>query len=167
MKMQSYHADRITAFLGILAVLVIVVAGGAHVASGQNSIPTTTVVICSPNPSNFGQSVTCTAKVTLNVLSMSDPTGTIDFYDGADLLAAGVALGGSPPQAAFTTATFSPGAHTIIANYSGDNVFEASSGNTIQQVLNSVGVPTMNEWGIITFVLLAGLSSLYYLRRRV
>jgi predicted outer membrane repeat protein len=28
------------------------------------------------------------------------------------------------------------------------------------------GVPTMNEWGMIIFVLLAGLGSVYYLRRR-
>lgn len=30
----------------------------------------------------------------------------------------------------------------------------------------SVAVPTMNEWGMILFMALAGLSSVYYLRRQ-
>ena len=90
----------------------------------------TTSVACVPNPSTVGQSVTCTATVTG---ASGTPTGTIDFYDGATLLQAGVALDGSA-QATYTTTTFSEGSHTITANYGGNTVYAASSGNTTQQV---------------------------------
>lgn len=33
-------------------------------------------------------------------------------------------------------------------------------------VANSIGVPTMNEWGMIVFVVLAVIGSIYYLRRK-
>jgi hypothetical protein len=31
---------------------------------------------------------------------------------------------------------------------------------------NSIGVPTMNEWGMIIFMILAGFSTIYFLRRQ-
>lgn len=29
-----------------------------------------------------------------------------------------------------------------------------------------LGIPTLNEWGMIIFIILAGLGSVYYLRRQ-
>ncbi len=90
----------------------------------------TTSVVCAPNPSTVGQSVTCTATVGG---SAGTPTGTVDFYDDTTLLQAGVALDGSG-QATYTTSAFTLGSHTITANYGADLVYGASSGNTTQQV---------------------------------
>jgi LPXTG-site transpeptidase (sortase) family protein len=90
----------------------------------------TTSVACVPNPSTVGHSVTCTATVTGG---SGTPTGTIDFYDGATLLQSGVALNGTA-QATYTTSAFTQGSHTITANYGGNTVYDASSGNTTQVV---------------------------------
>ena len=92
--------------------------------------PSTTTPVCVPNPSYPTQSVTCTATVTG---AFGTPTGTIDFYDGATLLAAGVVLNGSA-QATYTTSAFTLGAHPINAYYSGDSIYGASNGATVQNV---------------------------------
>jgi hypothetical protein len=44
---------------------------------------------------------------------------------------------------------------------------ESDPGGTASATINVIlPVPTMNEWGMIIFVVLAGLGSVYYLRRR-
>lgn len=46
-------------------------------------------------------------------------------------------------------------------------VFACDTGNIISlQSGTPTSVPTMTEWGIITFVLLAGLGAIYYLKRQ-
>ena len=103
--------------------------------------PSTTTPVCVPNPSNLSQSVTCTATVAGNPQVGSNiPSGTIDFYDGATLLQAGVVLNGSA-QATYTTSAFTVGTHPINANYGGDSVYGASSGST-NQVVNNKLTPT-------------------------
>jgi type IV secretory pathway VirB2 component (pilin) len=93
------------------------------------SQPSTTTVVCVPNPSTVGQSVTCTATVSG---SAGTPTGTVDFYDGSTFLGTGT-LNGSA-QATYTTSALTAGTHTINANYSGDGTYGVSSGNTSQVV---------------------------------
>jgi autotransporter-associated beta strand protein len=81
------------------------------------------------NPSRFGQSVTFTATVSANPAGSSIPTGTVDFYDGATLIAGGRPINTSG-QAFFTTSTLdvagSP--HTISAVYTGSTNFNGNTG---------------------------------------
>lgn len=95
---------------------------------------TTTGLLSSLNPSLFGQSVTFTATVS----GGTSPTGTVQFREGATVLAT-VSLAGS--TAAFTTSALSVGTHPIVASYSGDADDAASSSPTVNQVVTSNGGP--------------------------
>ena len=85
---------------------------------------TTTALVSSVNPSDFGQVVTFTATVTSGA---GTPTGTVQFKDNGANLGPAVTLniGGT---AQFTTSTLTVGNHPITADYSGDPNFLASSG---------------------------------------
>lgn len=50
----------------------------------------------------------------------------------------------------------------------GANLYAGTFNNGGAQVwqLSPTSVPTMNEWGMIVFALLAGIRSAYYLRRK-
>jgi len=106
-------------------------------------VATSTTVSSSANPSVFGQSVTFTA--TVSTAGAGTPTGTVQFFDGANPVGGSVALNASG-QAQTTTAGLSIGNHTISAVYSGDvpNGFDPSSGNLIgnPQVVNKANTTT-------------------------
>jgi hypothetical protein len=88
---------------------------------------TTTTVTSSPNPSNFGQSVTFTATVTPTVGGLGAVTGLVTFEEGTTVLAAaGVNSSG---VATFTTSALAIGGHTITAVYYSDLVYATSSGS--------------------------------------
>lgn len=57
----------------------------------------------------------------------------------------------------------------LISDYNGTNPQTGTitiAGQTITLSSNStIEIPTMSEWGMIVFMLLAGLSSIYYMRR--
>jgi Bacterial Ig-like domain (group 3)/Autotransporter beta-domain len=94
-----------------------------------NTVPTTTTIISSANPSVPTQAVTFTATVTG---SGGTPTGTVTF--SVDSLA------GSPVnlfngQATFSTATLTSGTHKITATYNGDATF---GGSTSPELLQNV-----------------------------
>ncbi|MCQ8188738.1 Ig-like domain-containing protein [Streptomyces rugosispiralis] len=95
---------------------------------------TTTTPMSSVNPSVFGQPVTFTATVTPNAPATGVPTGTVTFVISGS-------GGGSFTQplsggmATFTTSGLGTGSHTVMANYSGDTNFAASSA-TLTQVVN-------------------------------
>lgn len=95
---------------------------------------TTTGLLSSVNPSLFSQSVTFTATVS----GGTSPTGTMQFREGATVLAT-ASLAGS--TAAFTTSSLSVGTHPIVASYSGDADDAASSSPTVNQVVSSNGGP--------------------------
>ncbi|MDE2473242.1 MAG: Ig-like domain repeat protein, partial [Bradyrhizobium sp.] len=78
---------------------------------------TTTTVVSSSNPSQFGSNVTFTATVS-GAPSGLTPTGTVTFEDGATVIGSG-SLNGSG-QAAFSTSALSGGSHSITAVYGGD-----------------------------------------------
>ena len=99
---------------------------------------TTTALVSSANPSNFGDSVTFTATVTSGAAGV--PMGSVVFKDGSTVLAT-VPLSGAA-QASFTTAVLTGGSHTITAVYSGDSKFGASTG-TLVQVVNKLGTSTL------------------------
>jgi hypothetical protein len=96
------------------------------------------VVVTSPaNPASVGQAVTFTATVTPKA------TGTVQFSDGTAPLGTPVPLT-STGVANFTTSALLPGAHSIIAAYSGDaNTLGSSSPaftETITKVNSSVAL---------------------------
>ena len=93
-----------------------------------NQASTTTTLTPSVNPSTLGQPVTFTATVSG---TGGTPTGSVTFVvDGTPAstmtLVAGVAN--------FTTSSLPLGPHTIVANYSGDTIFLASSASITQNV---------------------------------
>ncbi len=90
----------------------------------------TTVVLNTPNPSVVGQNVTFTATVS-PVLASGLPTGTVTFtVNGAT---ASVALDAAG-VATFSTVALPAGTHVITADYSGDPVFQPSTGSATQTV---------------------------------
>ena len=68
------------------------------------------------------------------------------------------------------------GTYRWIANYSGDannaataNACNAANENVVVNFLpvaSVTDVPTLSEWGMIIFMVLVGLMSVYYLRRQ-
>ena len=110
------------------AALTIVLFSAAAAYAGIT--PSVTVVIGSPNPSLFGQSVTFTATVSGG---SGTPTGTVTFSDG---IGNPIGTGTLNPGgiATFTTNALAVGTHNIIADYSGDPTYATSSGTTGQTV---------------------------------
>jgi outer membrane protein assembly factor BamB len=101
---------------------------------------TTTAVASSSNPSTVGGSVTYTATV-----SPTPNGGTVKFTDNAITLAGcgAVAVNTSTGKAACTTSYGAAGSHAIVASYSGDTNFAASSGSLTQQVITATAVAVL------------------------
>lgn len=93
---------------------------------------TTTTLASSLNPSLVGQAVTFTATVT-----GASPTGTVQFLDGAAVLAT-VSLSGAS-SATFTTSSLTQGTHPMTAVYSGDANNQTSTSPVLSQVVNAGG----------------------------
>ena len=102
-----------------------------QVVSAANKINTTTTLTSSLNPSQVGQSVTFTARVTPAGGSTA-PTGTVTFKDGATTLGTGTLNAG---VATFATSTLSVGTHPITAVYGGDSSRNGSSSAALNQVV--------------------------------
>lgn len=100
-------------------------SGGQFVV-GQATSGTT--LGSSANPSPFGLPVTFTATVTgLN------PTGTVQFFDGATLIGSGTLSTG---QATLTTSALTPGARSITAVYGGDSNNNGSTSSVLTQTIS-------------------------------
>jgi hypothetical protein len=93
---------------------------------------TTLTLTSSPNPATRGQTITFTA--TLTTSQAGTPSGTIQFLDGAVVLATVAVSNG---QAVFSTSNFIGDTHTIIAKYSGDATFHAAQDSLTQ----TIGLP--------------------------
>lgn len=118
--------------------------GSLNIANGTNSIPasvplsgtaiglpaTTTVITSTANPSILAASVTFAVSVTPSSGS-GTPTGTVTLSDGSTTLATVPLTNG---QATFASSTLSVGSHSIMAAYSGDNNFQASTGTLSESV---------------------------------
>jgi len=100
-----------------------------------NKASTTTALTSSLNPSSSGQTVTFTATVSPSL----GPTGTVEFFDGANSLGT-VALSGS--SASLTTATLTVGTHSITATYSGNTNFSGSTSSPVAQAVGVIGTAT-------------------------
>jgi Bacterial Ig-like domain (group 3)/FG-GAP-like repeat len=92
-----------------------------------NPATTTTLLTASPNPANFGQTVTLSAVVTS---AFGTPSGTFNFYDGATLLGSQPVANGA---ATFSTNGLSIGNHILTAVYSGATDFSASTSNVVDE----------------------------------
>ena len=90
-----------------------------------NKFPTNTVLSATPNPAQFGGSVTLTATV-----SGSTPTGTVTFKDGTTTLGTGTIASG---VATFSTSALSVNTHGVTALYAGDanNAPSTSAASTV------------------------------------
>lgn len=89
--------------------------------TGATIFDTTTTLSANPPTVDSGQPVTLTALVS-RVGDTGIPTGDVRFTDG------GVLVGHASVDAGTATliSTFTPGLHTIVADYSGDSVDQAS-----------------------------------------
>jgi YD repeat-containing protein len=120
---------------GVYTVLVQESAGGgASLSVLVSRFTTSTTLTSSSNPSDVGNIVTLTAKVTGGV----SPTGTVSFSDGGSALGTATV---NAAEATLSTSSLEQGTHSISASYSGD-LSNLPSGSTVlsQQVLNQVPV---------------------------
>ncbi|MGH3521901.1 MAG: Ig-like domain repeat protein, partial [Mycobacterium sp.] len=103
-----------------------------------NKATSTATVTSSANPSVAGANVTFTATV-----AGSNPTGSVNFKDGAGSIAgcSAIALAGSGNSrtAACTTNALSAATHSVTGVYGGDASNAASTSATLSQVVNSAG----------------------------
>jgi len=98
---------------------------------------TTTTLTAAPNPAAFGQSVTLSATV-----SPGNPTGSVSFLDGANLLGTTSVANG---VATLSTSTLSGGSHSLTATYSGDtNNATSTSAAVNESVTGGTGSITPN-----------------------
>ena len=98
--------------------------------------PTATHLTFSPDPSQYGQSVTFTAVVTGHNL-----TGAVQFTVDSAVVGSTAMLSPDRINATLTTSTLSIGSHTITAAYSGDANNAASTSNAVSEVVTKA-VPT-------------------------
>ena len=105
-------------------------------APGKGLISTSTTLTSSPNPSNFGQSVTFTATVTA---ASGTPTGTVVFYDGSTSLGSATLANGS---ASLSISSLGAGSHPVKAAYQGSDDFAPSTSAVLNQVVNGVTTST-------------------------
>ncbi len=103
-----------------------------------HAVGSTTAVSSSPNPSNFGESVTITAAV--SPLGPPAPTGTVGFTSNGSAISGCTAVGLSSGTAVCETSSLATGTDAIVATYSGDGNYGGSSGS-LTQIVNPVPSP--------------------------
>lgn len=105
-----------------------------------NQATTVTTVSSAPNPSQFNEPVAITAVVTGQFGGI--PTGTVSFTDNGTLLCSGISLDNTG-TAICRTQSLAVGSHSlIVASYSGDANFLASSATDPPQVVIKAGTST-------------------------
>ncbi len=94
-----------------------------------NKANTAVGLTSSLNPSVFGQSVTLTASVSVTAPGAGSASGTVNFLDGGNPIAACQNVALAAGQAVCMTTALTAGNHTITAQYSGDGSFNTSTGS--------------------------------------
>lgn len=112
-------------------------ASGVLVESivAPTTISTSTTLSSSANPQVVGNDVTFTATVTPSSGGSGSPTGTVTFYDGTTEL--GAASLGANLGASFTTSSLTQGTHAIMASYSGNAAFAASTSPVLTESITA------------------------------
>jgi len=100
---------------------------------------TTTALISSLNPAEYGQLVVFTA--TVSHTGSGTPTGTVAFKNGSTLLGTGTISGAGKTSFSTSTLKISTGA-SITAVYSGDTNFAGSTSPAVVQVVKQAGTST-------------------------
>jgi hypothetical protein len=124
-------------------------SGTVGVLINISTFPTTTALVSSPNPSNYGQAVAFAATVTPQFeFGKSTPTGSVSFFDGA------TSLGNSPLNSAgvatLSISSLAVGTHSVTATYGGDSNFASSTSSALSQVVQGAIVqlsPTSLNFG--------------------
>ena len=94
-----------------------------HVVKGASQ----TLVTAVPTSSTYGQNVTFRATVSAVSPATGIPAGTVDFFEGTNLIGDDVAIvGGVATLSAYNLLT--AGNHTITATYNGSTTFKTSTG---------------------------------------
>lgn len=127
-------AHTITAFYGGSATL----NSSTGTVSFTVAKSTPIVLVSATKSSTYGQPIALGASLQVNPLYYStqpiQPTGGINFYDGATLVGTGV-LVAEPSGYSFTTSlslpTLTAGTHSITATYVGDNNFATTSNSFV------------------------------------
>lgn len=97
-------------------------------------VPTVTGIESSANPITFGDDVTLTAVVSKALPASGQPTGSVTFTEGGDVLGtATISTVEGRQVASITVPGLSGGAHEIKATYSGDVTFAGSTSATFTQ----------------------------------
>ena len=101
------------------------------IGAGAGTIPTTTTLQTTPNPSVFGRPVTLVATV-----SPVAATGMVTLYDGVAVLGVGKLSGG---KASLTTTSLGIGIRSLQAFYNGDPSYQSSTSAALSQRVASIG----------------------------
>jgi hypothetical protein len=119
--------------------------------SAPSTAPTITSLVSNANPTIIGSTVTYSASVA-PATGTSIPTGTVVFSvdEGTGTTVALNAKG----IATFTPAVFSAGSHYVLANYSGNSTYSASSGSVTETVgpLNPIVTPSSGSYTSAQFI---------------
>ena len=97
--------------------------------SRSEPVETQIDVSVSPNPAVFGQPVELGATVEPVAPATGTPTGSVEFFDGAQSLGSADLDAG---QATLTVSDLAVGDHTITATYQGDAIFLTSTSEEIE-----------------------------------
>jgi len=107
--------------------------GAAATTLVSASQPSQTTLAANPSTAAFGAAVTFTATVTGSGSLI--PTGSINFLDGANTI--GTVTLNAAGSATLAITTLASGQHSVIAQYSGDTGFTASSSAAVTVTVNA------------------------------
>lgn len=115
-------------------------SGDSHLTGSSDSVsqvvvsvPTTTTLTSTQNPSTYGVADTVTATVVAQ--TGGSVSGTVTFSDGSTVLAT-VPVNGN--KASFDASTLTVGAHTITASYSGNATDAGSASAALDQAVTAI-----------------------------
>src|SRR5206468_1554608 len=97
-----------------------------------DTLPTSTTLTTTPNPSTVGQAVTLTARVVPVAPATGVPTGVVTFRDGATTI--GTATLGATGSASIVVSTLAPGNQSLTADDGGSANFQTSTSAVVTQV---------------------------------
>jgi uncharacterized repeat protein (TIGR03803 family) len=114
-------------------------SGEAQTTIKIEKASTTTTLVSEPNPSSAVEVVRLTATVT--TAPSVNPTGQVQFFDGATLL--GSAALNASRVATITTTTLAAGAHSLTATYVGDGSFNGSTSSAVALTVTPLASSTI------------------------